>query len=726
MPTPLDDIRSRSRFAFAVYQDAVKHIAKCGIVVLMLALILETFVFNFNYFASAGYNTIDLSGQLSLLKTTDGDYRVSSVNHTLEFSNLNTEVHNVYIDFSGDQPAQTVDVTIHFTDAAHRTYFDSTEYTAGIPTTQVATNCHESEFINLNTAGLVGNLRIEIGGEDVHYPLMLDGVYVNAHCPFTFNTGRFMLAAGVIALVYLFRPKSSIYRSYIVDHPVRSKATVILTVAIELYLVTSFLFLGSNLVGVATPFYNQGSWDGSSIANTFEVGGDNAQQYAELAKAMAHGQLYLEEEPPQWLQDMEDPYDKGARDELQKETGEEYLFDVAYYDGHYYVYFGVLPVLVFYLPFYLLTGANFPTAIGVLIAAWAFILGCSALLDRFARYHFKRVSIGLYLLLQIPLVFCCGILYLVKHPTFYSLPIMMAMAFSVWGLYLWMRGRASRKGAAGWYFAGSLCMALVVACRPQFVMLSLVAFPLFWRRFITERHILTRRGAVEFACLLAPYCLVALGLFWYNKARFGSITDFGANYNLTVNDMTKRGMNVGRLAPALFAYFFQPPNVSGVFPFIQAVDFDTTYMGQTIKEVTFGGIFACLPFLWILPFAKRILALRFRQRSTRTIAGVIIVLISTGVLVALLDAQMAGILQRYYADFSFMFLTAAVLLAFIVNENIPYRSRARGLFMSILLALVAASVIYSALLCLVAETGWYSDIYSWAYQNILETFMFWT
>ena len=50
-----------------------------------------------------------------------------------------------------------------------------------------------------------------------------------------------------------------------------------------------------------------------------------------------------------------------------KETGENYLWDTAYYEGHYYVYFGVVPVLLFYLPFYLVTGANFPTAIGVLI-----------------------------------------------------------------------------------------------------------------------------------------------------------------------------------------------------------------------------------------------------------------------------------------------------------------------------------------------------------------------
>ena len=64
MPTPLDDIQSRLRFALVVYQDTIKHVAKCGIVVLVVALILETFVFNFNHFASAGYNTVNLSARV--------------------------------------------------------------------------------------------------------------------------------------------------------------------------------------------------------------------------------------------------------------------------------------------------------------------------------------------------------------------------------------------------------------------------------------------------------------------------------------------------------------------------------------------------------------------------------------------------------------------------------------------------------------------------------------
>ena len=60
--------------------------------------------------------------------------------------------------------------------------------------------------------------------------------------------------------------------------------------------------------------------------------------------------------------------------------------------------------------------------------------------------------------------------------------------------------------------------------------------------------IITAAGAREFICLLAPYFVVAAGLMWYNWARFGSPTDFGANYNLTVHDMPKRGLDAGRIA----------------------------------------------------------------------------------------------------------------------------------------------------------------------------------
>ncbi len=749
---PIEDIADEFVQVVADNSSRIKHVAVRVLAVAVIALLLEVFLFNMNFFRSAGYEPVDLSDRITSLETTETGtsdfglghsvkYKFTESNTAIDFYDLNKVVNSIHLDLDNSQAAQNLQIKISFTDDAHETYFSTTEYTFGVPEIDVSTASEQSQFLYLESTGKIHNLRIEIVSEDASYPVSLYAVVINDHQPFDFNALRFFVAFVVLLLVYVFRPKSSIYRSLVRDHPRFSRAVIVLATACEVLVLSAYLLLGSNQVGIATSSYNSGSWDGHSIVNTYQVGGDNAQQYAELAKAMAHGQLYLDVEPPEWLVDMDNPYDKGARDELQKTTGESYLFDVAFYDGRYYVYFGVLPVLLFYLPFYLLTGSSFPTAIGVLIACIMFTLGITALMDRFARYHFKRVSLGLFLLLQMPLVACSGILYLAKFPTFYSLPISMALAFTVWGLYFWMRGRAE-KNAGRWYLAGSLCMALVVPCRPQFLIFSLLAFPLFWRRFITERHILTKRGAREFACLMAPYFVVAAGVMLYNRARFGSFTDFGANYNLTVNDMTQRGMNAGRLLPALFAYFLQTPTTTGVFPWLQPTTFDTTYLGQTIKEVTFGGIFVCLPILWVIAFAKPVLAYRFKVRSTHTVACVVLTMLLSGLVVACLDAQMAGILQRYTADFSILMLVPAVLLCFVANdaladtgkgeplpalgERFVSKAFAHKMFLRVVGVLVFLSLLYSTMVCFIPETGWYSDVYDWAYQDLIETVQFWT
>lgn len=724
----LEDIL-RDIAAFVVgHRAAFTHVISRALIILISAALVESFVFNFNHFASEGYQPINLTSHLKgqLPQTLDEEaYRLTTVNNTIVLDNVYTPVHNVHIEFDSSEAAQVVTATIHFTDAAHQTYFDSTSYSAGVPAVNIATNVWQTQYLSLNTTGEVQNLKIEFGGTDVTYPITIKKIVINEHVPFSFNMMRYELLVAVLALIYIFRPKSAIYRWQVNVERVRTNALVALTLAIELVVFAAFLLYGSNLVGLASSTYNYGSWDKHSIVNTYEVGGENSQQYAELAKALTEGHLYLDETPPAWLQQMSDPYDKGARDELQKQTGQDYLFDVAYYNGHYYVYFGVVPALLYYLPFYLITGHAFPTAIGVLLSAFAFVIGITLLLLLFARRHFKKVSLGLFLLIQIPLICCSGMLYLLKLPTFYALPIMTGLAFSVWGLYCWMQGRSSAR-PCGWYLAGSLCMALVLGCRPQLMVLSLVAVPLFWRRFITERHVFTAQGRKELACLLGPYAVVFAGIFAYNYARFGSFLNFGANYNLTMNDMTKRGFDVGRLAPALFAYFLQTPNTVGEFPYLQAVVFKTTYLGQTIRENTYGGIFACLPLLWVLLFSVPALKMRIHERKTHTVAGVAAIMIVMGVVVACLDAEMAGILQRYFADFTFLFLSAAALIIFIINENVEHGSPlAHGLLMA-LIAVVTISMLYSVLLCLVPENGWVSEIYPWAYLDLLKMFEFWT
>lgn len=77
-----------------------------------------------------------------------------------------------------------------------------------------------------------------------------------------------------------------------------------------------------------------------------------------------------------------------------------------------------------------------------------------------------------------------------------------------------MRARASFR-PCGWFFAGSLCLALIAGCRPQIMLIALVAFPLFWNKFITRAKdggLGCKSGRIQFACMVIPFVLVGMGI----------------------------------------------------------------------------------------------------------------------------------------------------------------------------------------------------------------------
>ena len=318
---------------------------------------------------------------------------------------------------------------------------------------------------------------------------------------------------------------------------------------------------------------------------------------------------------------MDDPYDRGARDQLVKETGENYLWDTAYYEGHYYVYFGWCRYCCSTCRSTLSRERISPRRSACSLAWRFFIAGLSALLDRFARYHFKRMTTGVFLLLQIAIVTCCGMPYLLKFPTFYSLPIMLALAFSVWGLYFWMVGRSHTR-PEGFYLAGSLCMALV-GCRPQLVLLSFLAFPLFWRMYITEGRIRTAAGARQFACLIAPYIVVCAGIMWYNKSALWRPVRFRRELQSHGKRHDEARHGGGRTSPLRCSRIYSKLRDHGRVPLFAGCLVRHHVFGANGKGSHVRRHFRRAPILWVLPFARRILQMRINQRKTRTVAALL-------------------------------------------------------------------------------------------------------
>ena len=438
------------------------------------------------------------------------------------------------------------------------------------------------------------------------------------------------------------------------------------------------------------------------------------------------------QDPPEELLALDNPYDSTAREAAQVNS----LWDHAYYDGRYYVYFGIVPCLLFQLPFEAVTGIqNLAYPPCMIVMGLLFLLASFGAVHQVVRRWFSQASAAAYLLSVAAIVLGSQLYYLFVRPYIYEYAIVCGTSLLMLALWFWLSAAntaVERRGALLAKLAlGSLCMALVAGCRPQMELFAVLALPIFWQRYIAQKRLRSRAGAGEAAAFLLPVVLVAAGLMWYNYARFGSPFDFGANYNLTGNDMTKRGFNVVRIGPAVFTSLFDLPRLKSVFPFLQETEVTTNAVIRTISEPFVGGMLAVTPFTWVLG----LLALPQTRQSLRRrpgAAGFVWLAVAGMVIITVVDCEMAGVLYRYLMDYSPVLLLGAVL-CWLLLESVLARRAAAGETLAVTLLPVlrmamAAAVAWSAVyrfFTLFATQPWLQGLNPSLYFNVARLVQFW-
>ncbi len=632
--------------------------------ILLFSLGLEISIFNINFYTSKGNEEISLNSHLADYENCEGYYTFYT-DEIIEISEINEKIKNIHIKLNKNN-SSVVATSILLTDEANQFYYST-------PQRDIYLNVEKSQYININTSGNTEKLGLifESDTETVN----IDSISINTERPFYFSFLRILIVVGILCLVYLFKPSSILYKKKLADHEYSKNTLITVFLCLECAIIIILGSINPTFMGIATKNYNSYKWDGNGI-DFVRVDYSQHNQYDELAQAFLQGKTYIDnDDVPQSLIDMENPYDTTARSAQSQITGDSYRWDVAYFNGHYYVYFGIVPLLLMYLPFRALFDAPFPSAVGIMIFAFIFSIGVFKLLDLICKKKFKNISVGVYLLTALTFINCCGMTFLVKRPDFYSVPIMTSMAFVVWGILLWFKGLNCEAKKLPYFFLGSLCMALSVGCRPQSVLICAVAIPLFLGYFLKDKFILKKQGIKELVTLAIPFIVVASGIMYYNYIRFGSPIDFGSSYNLTTNDVTRRGFSLGRTGLGFFTYLFQAPSFTATFPFIQAVNIETNYMGKTIQENCFGGLITSLPLLWFslaLPKVKNIL-------KEKKLFALTITLFLVGFALVIADTQAGGLLQRYYSDFGYIFFLGAILVIYSLCEQNHLENNAKSL-----------------------------------------------
>lgn len=652
---------------------ASRAMALAAVAALVLSLGLEVTLFNVNYYASAAYRPTDLAPYMQDSLSCEGNYCLTE-DDLVTVRDLDREVKNIRFTFEGS--SATPCVRLYLTDEANERFFSA-------PDRPLYPGVKDACTVNVHTAGKSKNIAFRfVGGETV----ILRKAEINVQRPFTFSALRVILLTGALLLLYLFRPSSVLYKRKLVSSPDLRRTLVGSFACLELAVIVLLGSLNPTFLGV------------TSNGRGFEfvpLPMQNHNQYDDLARAILEdGHLYIDhDDVPQSLQDLPNPYDPAARSAASAASGDTYRWDVAYYNGHYYVYFGIVPLVLLYLPFRAVMKAPFPSAVGVMLFAALFALGVLSLLRLIAEKKFRSLSVGAFLLVALAAVNGGGMIFIAKRPDFYSLPIMAACAFTAWGLRLWLGGLWDGKKRLLFYAAGSLCMALAVGCRPQSVLLSAVALPLFLPQFFGKAA-KGRGGKVrELAVLAAPYVAVAAVIMAYNAARFSSPFDFGSAYNLTTNDISRRGFVFARLGQGAYTYLFQPPVFTSAFPFLQSAEIATYYAGDTYSEFCFGGLIACQPLLWSL-FALPRAGKTLRQTQ---LWAFVLTLVAVGAALVAVDAEGGGLLQRYYTDFGPTFYLAAAVIVFALLEGKKTERERRALTGLVAFAAIFG-IIYSILL----------------------------
>lgn len=96
------------------------------------------------------------------------------------------------------------------------------------------------------------------------------------------------------------------------------------------------------------------------------------------------------------------------------------------------------------------------------------------------------------------MTFASSIVYLVYYGTIYSVPIICSLLFSILGLTFWIDAKGSHTVCRYKLVIGSLFIAFTLQCRPAFILIFVLAIPIFWDELVKDR-LFFKKGTAQYS-----------------------------------------------------------------------------------------------------------------------------------------------------------------------------------------------------------------------------------
>lgn len=648
----------------------LKKLSICIVVLFVIVTSVNLCVMNFTPINRllGGYEEqkLDLSRAdgANITYNDDGTITLGEGYAELEFTGIDARVGSIGFDIDFGDSKKGGKVCADFADAT------SSYYRKNLTRLTIGKNF--DNVMVCNFSGDVSRLRFEISLDD-YQSATIKGITLNQsispmHIAEIVGLW-FLVALGLTILIYMIANPVGARKKFSENRVGCARVAAFITAAAMVF--TVCLTVTNVMKGWSNTYYSFTSQEGNQISK-------------ELVDAFEHHQVNLLEEPSEDLLKLDDPYEYVKRD---AEVGSgNFLWDHCFYNGKYYSYYGIGPVLALFLPYHLITGYYFPSGWATLMFSLIGILFLTKIYLAVIEKKFRDLPTNTVTAGLITLQLSSGIMFSAARPLFYELAIASGFMCVAIGAYLLMTSNILWDGKISYVRLGfaSFFLGYAVLCRPTLAVYCIAALFFFaggLKKALDglEKRQKTRTFFKYAAVALVPLGIIALGQMTYNYLRFDNPLDFGIQYSLTINDFTRAEFHWKYVLINMYAYLFNMPHFTPrKFTYLASSAERFGINGYTFFDdagknlVSVGIIYRALPMFAYLFSGKALKRVEKKKRILPILLiGVTCILMP---LVIIFSSWESGYAVRYNADFSWQMVIGALVVAFTLYKSIKSES----------------------------------------------------
>lgn len=648
----------------------LKKLSICIVVLFVIVTSVNLCVMNFTPINRllGGYEEqkLDLSRAdgANITYNDDGTITLGEGYAELEFTGIDARVGSIGFDIDFGDSKKGGKVCADFADAT------SSYYRKNLTRLTIGKNF--DNVMVCNFSGDVSRLRFEISLDD-YQSATLKGITLNRsispmHIAEIVGLW-FLVALGLTILIYMIANPVGARKKFSENRVGCARVAAFITAAAMVF--TVCLTVTNVMKGWSNTYYSFTSQEGNQISK-------------ELVDAFEHHQVNLLEEPSEDLLKLDDPYEYVKRD---AEVGSgNFLWDHCFYNGKYYSYYGIGPVLALFLPYHLITGYYFPSGWATLMFSLIGILFLTKIYLAVIEKKFRDLPTNTVTAGLITLQLSSGIMFSAARPLFYELAIASGFMCVAIGAYLLMTSNILWDGKISYVRLGfaSFFLGYAVLCRPTLAVYCIAALFFFaggLKKALDglEKRQKTRTFFKYAAVALVPLGIIALGQMTYNYLRFDNPLDFGIQYSLTINDFTRAEFHWKYVLINMYAYLFNMPHFTPrKFTYLASSAERFGINGYTFFDdagknlVSVGIIYRALPMFAYLFSGKALQRVEKKKRVLPILLiGVTCILMPLAII---FSSWESGYAVRYNADFSWQMVIGALVVAFTLYKSIKSES----------------------------------------------------